>query len=151
LHARVHDCMMRGVIIPAVSIGHSFILVTFTSAMGCVCGDMVIQAAGGAARCLWWWFVVVIGTSSLVDESVSGNVDSEGNSGARQGSAWLRCVICRVTSSVGFPESCKCLLKLLVRSSVRVEGCQDRVGSSDVEEPCQCQKKVKGAWLGSLH
>jgi hypothetical protein len=58
-----------------------------------------------------------------------------------QGNTWLRRVIGRVTSSVGLPESCKRLLELLVRSGVRVEGCQDRVGSSDIEELCQCQKK----------
>ena len=133
--------MMRGVIVPAVSIGHSFILVTLTSAMGCVCGDMVFRAAGGAARCLWWWFVVMMDTSSSVDESVSENADGEGDGGAGQGSARLRRVIGRVTSSVGFPESCKRRLELLVRSGVRVEGCRDRVGSSDIEEPCRCQKK----------
>jgi hypothetical protein len=62
--------MMRGVIVPAVSIGHSFILVTLTSAMGCVCSDMVFRAAGSTARCLLWWCVVVDALSS-VDESVS--------------------------------------------------------------------------------
>jgi hypothetical protein len=62
-------------------------------------------------------------TSSSVDESVSENADSEGDGGAGQGSARLRHVIGRVTSSVGFPESCKRLLELLVRSGVRVEGC----------------------------
>jgi hypothetical protein len=93
-----------------------------------------------------------MGTSSSVDESVSGNADSKGNGGARQGNAQLHHVIGRVMSSVGFPESCKHLLELLVRSSVRVEGCQDRVGLSDIEEPCWCQKKKwKSARLGSLH
>ena len=50
-------------------------------------------------------------------------------------------MISRVMSLVECPESCKHLLKLLVRRGVRVEGCRDRVGSSDVEEPCRCQKK----------
>jgi hypothetical protein len=72
---------------------------------------------------------------------VSENADSDGDGGAGQGSARLRRVIGRVTSSVGFPESCKRRLELLVRSGVRVEGCRDRVGSSDVEELCRCQKK----------
>jgi hypothetical protein len=50
LHARVHDCIMSGVILPAVSIGHSFIFVTFTSASGCEEGDIIICEAGGATR-----------------------------------------------------------------------------------------------------
>jgi hypothetical protein len=68
-------------------------------------------------------------------------MDAKGDGGAGQGSARLCRVIGRVTSSVGFPESCKRRLKLLVRSGVRVEGCRDRVGSSGIEEPCRCQKK----------
>jgi hypothetical protein len=46
--------------------GHSFILVTFTSARGCVECDMMVQMACGA---VWWMFVV--GILLLVDKSVS--------------------------------------------------------------------------------
>ena len=68
--------------VPVVSIGHSFILVTLTSAMGCVWGDMVVQVAGGMAWCLWWWGVGA-DMSLLVDESVSENADGNGDSEAR--------------------------------------------------------------------
>ena len=62
---------MRGVIFPAVSIGHSFILVTFTSASGWVGCDMVVRVARGAVQ---WMFGVCILSSA--DESVLvGGVD----------------------------------------------------------------------------
>lgn len=121
LHTRVYDCMMSGVILPAVSIRHSVILVTLTSAMVGVGCDMVVWATGFVAQFLWWC-VVVMGALLSVDELVSENTDGEGSSGARQGSTQLHHVIGRVTSLVGFPESCKSHLMLLVRSGVRVEG-----------------------------
>ena len=46
---------------------------------------------------------------------------------------WLRVsevCVSSVVNSVVIPESCKHLLMLWVRSGVRVDGCQDRVGSS---------------------
>jgi hypothetical protein len=42
------------------------------------------------------------------------------------------------------PESCKCHLELLVRSSVRVEDCQDRVGLSGIKNLVCVKKKVEG-------
>ena len=57
-------------------------------------------------------------------------------------------MISRVMSLVECPESCKHLLKLLVRRGVRVEGCRDRVGSSDVKNLVGVRKKVEGCLVG---
>ena len=80
--------------------------------------------------------MVVVGELSSVDESVlvGGDDDSRGDTG-RVG-WWFRREVCSVWNSVIFPESCKRLLVLLVRSGVRVEGCRDRVDSSGMEERC---------------
>jgi len=125
---------MSGVILPAVSIGHSFILVTFTSARGCVDGDILVRVAGGAARQLWW----MVGVLSSADESVS--VVGGDCGGDRRVCRRFRRVVGSVSNLAGWPESCKFLLELLVRSGMRVEGCRDRVGSVG-EESCRCQKK----------
>ena len=68
---------------------------------------------------------------SLVDESVLVNWDGDcsGETGWF-GLGFQRCVFSSVVSSVVIPEFCKHLLMLWVRSGVRVDGCQDRVGSS---------------------
>ena len=50
-----------------------------------------------------------------------------------------------VTSSVVIPESCKHLLMLQVKSGVRVDGSQDRVGSSSVKNLSMSKKKVEGS------
>jgi hypothetical protein len=68
--------------VPVVSIRHSFIFVTLTSASGCVVGDMAIQPA----VCMVQWMrgcVVVTGVCSSVDESVS--VDDDSDSGGDSG------------------------------------------------------------------
>ena len=59
-------------------------------------------------------------------------------------------VVGSVSNSAGWPESCNFLLMLLV-SGMRVEGCQDRVGSVG-KESCQHQKKVEGClvWQPTL-
>jgi hypothetical protein len=67
--------------VPAVSIGHSFIFVTLTSASGCVVGDMAIWPAVGAVR----WMrvcVAVAGVCLSVDKSVSVDGDGDGDGGS---------------------------------------------------------------------
>ena len=77
---------------------------------------MVVRVACGAVQ---WVFAVYILLSA--DESVLvGGVDG-GLYGRRVGRRF-RCVG-RVSNSAGWPESCRLLLALLVRSGVRVEGC----------------------------
>lgn len=79
------------------------------------------------------------GVLSSADESVS--VKGGGDDGGdRRVCRRFRRVVGSVSNSRGWPESCKLLLVLLVRSGVRVEGCRDRVGSVG-EESCRCQKK----------
>src|ERR1700679_331856 len=111
--------MMSGVIFPAVSIGHSFILVTFTSARDCVEGAILVCATDGGAR-----WMVVVGVLSSADESVS-VIGGDGGSDRRI-CRYFRRVFGSVSNSAGWPESCKFLLVLLVRSGMRVEGCRDR-------------------------
>ena len=69
---------------------------------------------------------MVVGVLSSVDKSVSvvgGDCSSD---------QWVcQCfhhVVGSVLNSADWPESCKLLLMLLVRSGMKVEGCQDRVG-----------------------
>ena len=70
---------------------------------------------------------------SLADGSVSVNSDSDGGRGTELfGLGFRGCMFSKVASPTVSPESCKNLLVLWVRSGVRVEGCQDRVGSSRV-------------------
>jgi hypothetical protein len=79
---------------------------------------------------------------SLVDESES--VNGDGDCGGETGLAGLGfrgCVFGSVTSLVVIPESCSRLLVLQVRSSVRVEGCRDRVCLSNVEKLLVSKKK----------
>jgi hypothetical protein len=78
----------------------------------------------------------VVDVLSSVDESVSGS-----GLDARRLGRWLRRVVGKISNSAGWPDFCKLLLVLLVRSGVRVEGCRDSVGSLDKEERCRCQKK----------
>ena len=83
---------------------------------------------------------------SLVDESVSVNWDSDCSGETRSFSLGLRgCVFSSVMSSVVIPESCKCLLVLWVRSGVRIDGCQDRVGSLSRKNLSLSKKKWKEA------
>ena len=116
-------------IFPAVSMGHSFILVTFTSARVCEDGDMVIEEVRGTREEeeRMWFSAAARWSSSSVDESEvrSGNVD--GDDGAWRVSARVRRGVDRVSSVVGLPESSKRRLELRVRSGVRVEGCRDRM------------------------
>ena len=84
--------------------------------------------------------VVVILLS--VDESVSVNGDGNGSGGTGLfGLGFCGHVFGRVASLTVSPESCKRLLVLWVRSGVRVEGCQDRVGSSRVMKLSVSKKK----------
>ena len=80
---------------------------------------------------------------SLVDKSVSMNEDSNNDRDSRVGLGF-RHVVGSVLSLVVIPDSCKHLLVLQVRGGMRVEGCQDRMGSLRIEEHCQCQKKKSG-------
>ena len=80
----------------------------------------------------------MVGVLLSADESVS---VVGGDGGGDRQMCWHLCrVVGSVSNSAGWPESCKLLLVLLVRSGMRVEGCRDRVGSSG-EESCRCQKK----------
>ena len=89
---------------------------------------------------------------SSVDKSVSVNGDGDcGGETGRLGLGFQGCMFGSVTSLVVVPESCKRLLVLRVRSGVRVDGCQDRVGSSSVKNLSLSKKKWKGAWLGNQH
>jgi hypothetical protein len=81
---------------------------------------------------------------SSVDESVSvgegGGSDGEaGRVGRRR-----RRVEISVSSSEEFPESCKRLLVLRVRSGVEVEGCRDRVDRREQKNVVFVKKKVEG-------
>ena len=79
---------------------------------------------------------------SSVDESVS--VNSDGDCGGETrwfGFGFRGRVFGKVSNSVMVPESCNCLLILQVRSGMRVEGCQDRVGSLSVKKLSVSKKK----------
>ena len=89
---------------------------------------------------------------SSVDKSVSVNGDSDCGRETRQlGLGFQGCMFSSVMSLVVVPESYKHLLMLWVRSGVRVDGCQDRVGSLSVKNLSMSKKKWKGAWLGNQH
>jgi hypothetical protein len=79
---------------------------------------------------------------SSVDESESVNGDSDhGRETGLIGLEFHGCMFSSVLSSVVIPESCNCLLILWVRSGMRVEGCQDRVGLLSVEKLSVSKKK----------
>ena len=83
------------------------------------------------------------------DESVSVNRDSYYSGETRQfGLGFCGCMLSDVLSSVVIPESSNCLLVLRVRSGVRVEGCQDRMGLLSVKRLLVSEKKVEGFLVG---
>ena len=74
------------------------------------------------------------------DESVSVNMDGDcGRETGQFGLGFCGHVLSDISSSVVIPESCNHLLILQVRSGMRVEGCQDRVGSLNVKGHCTGQ------------
>ena len=81
---------------------------------------------------------------------VNSDGDCSGETG-RFGFGFRRCVFSKVSNLVMVPESCNCLLVLQVRSGMRVEGCQDRVGLLSVKKLLVSKKKWKEAWLGNQH
>ena len=79
-----------------------------------------------------------------VDKSVSVNSDRDcGGKTGWFGFRFHRCMFGKVLNLMMVPESCNCLLVLQVRSGMRVEGCQDRVGLLSVKK-LSVSKKVKG-------
>jgi hypothetical protein len=89
---------------------------------------------------------------SSVDKSELVNRDSNcGGETGLIGLGFCGHVFGSVLSLVVISESYSHLLVLQVRSSVRVEGCQDRVDLSSVEKLSVSKKKWKGAWLGNQH
>ena len=76
------------------------------------------------------------------DESVSVNRNSDCSRETGQfGLGFCRGMLSDILSSVVIPESCNHLLILWVRSGVREEGCQDRVGSLSVKRLLVSKKK----------
>ena len=88
----------------------------------------------------------------LVDESVSVNSDGDcGGETGQFGFGFRGRMFSKVSNLVMVPESCNCLLILRVRSGMRVEGCQDRVGSLSVKKLSVSKQKCKEARLGNQH